>query len=675
VRYRRASLSAKGRAVVSVPYDVEPEDADREHQAELAKKFALADEIIEAGFNVLPAWAWPGPDGTLKKAPGLAHGHLDAHRDRQRSRQELANPYRPASVPPEAEVVVGFVPGSGGCGVLDCDIKNDKCGKQSYEKLRAEHGPFVGAAWKSPSGGVNILFRKPEGATYGNHSPWLSIDVRSDGGWAVSPGSNCTYGSWRWVQGGFGTAMLLPEAMTAQLRPAGHHGQRASDADTVAFIEASPEQSADVSLQRFEQELHDFGHAQQGSRHDALKHIIGWAFGMETLDLRYALARVKVTWAALTAGEGRADEVDDLATWTAGQEIPKRRAEANGHAQAVGKTTAARKPQTLAELLDHDDEEYDWLVPGLLERGDRLMLTGKEGEGKSTLLRQIGICAAAGLHPFTFGPIDPLKVLLIDCENSFRQLRREFTKALLPLAPQQRADMTQRFFVEVKTEGLVLNVAKHPDGDRAWLEDMVKSGNPELVILGPIYKVIEGNPLDEEPNRELVKFLDRLRITYGFAVLLEAHTPHDQQRPYGWSGWKRWPEFGLHLDANGELSRWRGDRDARAWPERLIKGGEGDWLWQASVVAAAPSDPYEAKVISAQVAVLAAVGRARKPLTRQEVLDRAGRQRLIAIAAFSRLRDRGAFLVTPEGRSDAMGRSREVELFEVDPDGPFAPTK
>jgi hypothetical protein len=46
------------------------------------------------------------------------------------------------------------------------------------------------------------------------------------------------------------------------------------------------------------------------------------------------------------------------------------------------------------------DDEPDWLIPDLLERRDRLILTGEEGLGKSYLLRQIAIMAAAGLDPF-----------------------------------------------------------------------------------------------------------------------------------------------------------------------------------------------------------------------------------------------------------------------------------
>ena len=81
---------------------------------------------------------------------------------------------------------------------------------------------------------------------------------------------------------------------------------------------------------------------------------------------------------------------------------------------------------TLAELLDLPEQDYDWIIPGLLERGDRLMVTGEEGLGKSSLLRQIAILAAAGIHPFlTSRRIEPIKALIYDAENTRRQFVRK----------------------------------------------------------------------------------------------------------------------------------------------------------------------------------------------------------------------------------------------------------
>src|SRR5438132_11941606 len=74
------------------------------------------------------------------------------------------------------------------------------------------------------------------------------------------------------------------------------------------------------------------------------------------------------------------------------------------------------------EFLNEDEPEYDWVIPEVVERGDRVVLTGGEGMGKSTLLRQIAIQAAAGVHPFTLEAMTPVRVMLLDLENSKRHV-------------------------------------------------------------------------------------------------------------------------------------------------------------------------------------------------------------------------------------------------------------
>ena len=61
----------------------------------------------------------------------------------------------------------------------------------------------------------------------------------------------------------------------------------------------------------------------------------------------------------------------------------------------------------LHEFIGIVDPPNDWVIPGILERGDRLIWTGVEGLGKTVMTRQLAVAAAAGIHPFTGEPIDP----------------------------------------------------------------------------------------------------------------------------------------------------------------------------------------------------------------------------------------------------------------------------
>jgi len=225
-----------------------------------------------------------------------------------------------------------------------------------------------------------------------------------------------------------------------------------------------------------------------------------------------------------------------------------------------------------------DDDHYDWLIPGMLERQDRLILTAGEGHGKSTLLRQWAMQTALGVHPFTGEPCTPHKVLYLDLENSERQTRRKMRQ--LRLAAGAKLDPTN-LVIACKVEGLNLSA---PD-DQAWLAALVAHHAPDLLITGPIYKLANGDPIKEVESKPAAVALDALRARHDLAIILEAHTakspngnPKNRPKePYGWSGWLRWPEFGIHLSKDGDLTHWRGMREEREFPQALQRGGQWPW--------------------------------------------------------------------------------------------------
>lgn len=256
------------------------------------------------------------------------------------------------------------------------------------------------------------------------------------------------------------------------------------------------------------------------------------------------------------------------------------------------RTVRSKYGMDIHDVVLRKISDIEWVVPNMLAKRERILLTGFEGLGKSNLCRQFAACIAAGLNPFTFAHMDPKRVLFIDAENEPGQTLESWQGLLSRCdeysAPIDRGQLT------------ILEEWDNSDMDLAspvgmeWLHERIEAYKPDLCVIGPLTNAVGRDLKDDEPVRKLKSTVNSARTICGTSFLLEHHAPHRSQnekkrsvRPYGSSMFLRWPDFGYGLlptEDEGtyawEKTRWPRVR-TRAWPAFLKWGNQpaGDFPW------------------------------------------------------------------------------------------------
>lgn len=526
-----------------------------------ADALALA---IELAGNSLPSFpiaiGWDARKGATSKRPVCQRGHLDATTDRR----QLEAMFSAALCNLDEHFGVGVCPGAAGFVVFDVDRKGEVDGfpLAEIEGIPAE------VICTTASGGEHRWCRKPVAEYIGNEPPeWVGrgLEVRADAGWIVAPGTVTPWGEWA-THDELADAPIVPPAVWAKLR-------RPSSLNVGHWrpIDRGTEHPGNLAALDALVALGGHSAFRTGGDDDYLSITRPGKTAGTSATIGYlAPGVVKVwssNWPGLAAGVYDADEIAAFTSST----ITKR-----------------RRPVELRAFLDQEEEPYDWIVPGLLERGDRTIITGYEGQGKSTLIRQMAVQIASGIHPFTLEPIEARPTMLLDCENSQRQVRRKLGSLGIAAGEDYRPGMMH---LDFRPEGIDLTKGD----DYAWLDEIVAmvaeaDPAPEILLIGPIYKMGNGDPTSEEVAKAVASTLDHLRVKHNLALIIEAHIPYTEtatkgkrvERPYGASLWSRWPEFGLFLDPDGAIRHWRGQRDEREWPAKLMRGEPWPWMAVAS---------------------------------------------------------------------------------------------
>ena len=259
--------------------------------------------------------------------------------------------------------------------------------------------------------------------------------------------------------------------------------------------------------------------------------------------------------------------------------------------------SGATESLPVEDFMDGASGSSPWVVPGLLRKDWRCVIVAAEGAGKSVLLRQICLLAAQGVHPlWQAQEIPPVRTLIVDLENPAAAVAETGQRIVARLKTRPGHDRC-RSHIWSRPGGIDL---RSPTGAGA-LEREVRRFAPDLVAMGPLYKATTQRSREshEDVAAGLQALLDDLRTRYGFALLLEHHAPQDERgsrtmRPYGSSLWLRWPEFGIGIDDELALKRWRGDRLQGAWPNSLERSNVWPFIgkWDKGFSTGEPEEEF-----------------------------------------------------------------------------------
>ena len=254
----------------------------------------------------------------------------------------------------------------------------------------------------------------------------------------------------------------------------------------------------------------------------------------------------------------------------------------------IHEPVAISSPENWEQYLkDNLDDSYDWLAEFLIERGERIILVAAEGAGKSVFFRQVAICMAAGIHPFTLEKMRPIKTLTVDLENMDKIFLRNSRK-IMDLA-RRMTWMSDDTPIDAHFKLIPQGLNLLSGADQLLFESMLEEIKPEILFLGPLYKayIDPGGRTSEAVATETAKYFDKIRVEFNCALFLEQHAPLGSGgvrdlRPINSSVWSRWPEFGLNFAGKAtepgyyDMGTFRGSRDERRW-QKVMHRGNDSW--------------------------------------------------------------------------------------------------
>lgn len=238
---------------------------------------------------------------------------------------------------------------------------------------------------------------------------------------------------------------------------------------------------------------------------------------------------------------------------------------------------------SLRTLMETEYPRAPSIIGGdLLDKGERLLVTGEQKVGKSFLAYQIALCAAGG-YSFLGFPTEncrPRKVLIINAEVRKPRLQQRFSKQLQPYEDFVKDNIHIIFpSAQIKIDDTTTQKA---------VSNFVNDNDIDLVIFDPLANLIQEDENTSQGMGHVTAGLDAIISSTGCAVILVHH--HNKaaanaaigHRVRGHSSLAGWYDnhFALSWDKREDLTRkLEFECRNREEPEPIIVGMNDDCLF------------------------------------------------------------------------------------------------
>ena len=512
-------------------------------QVQAADSVVLAEKWRERQVPAFPiAISWDDMKGKTAKRPLTDHGHLDATLDRDTFIGQMKAAMM--KIKQDEVLAVGLRAGPAGYVVFDGDL-------QDGDGNPADGPGFMRDTLKLPpysytvntaSDGIHRWLRKRNLTTVvGNGHPWpgVGLDIRSDDGWVVAPGTVTPWGEWaEYAEPGWGTIATIPEAVWDAL--VGNAGTGASSGGGSTWKRYRPAEHDELLHPATLEVLRWLIHVDRGERQVDVAAVSfrERAEGEPYLDLTrpgksrgvsgtlgyIAPGVLKVftsNWPGLDAGCRYS--YWDLTQWADEDDPARDQQDHPGQSPHVSETAeTAETAETGPRLWRANDlkpaEPTRWLVRGHLPLGQVAVLVGDEGIGKSLWWVLIVAHVTTGLACPALGlpARDPRDVLLVLTEDSW-------TADVRPRLEAAGADL-----------GRIVVVAEDDDGsgspifprDMPLITRGAEGLDLALVVVDAWLDTVDSGKQVKDPQqaRQALHPWRNTAATTGASVLLLAHS-------------------------------------------------------------------------------------------------------------------------------------------------------